>query len=370
MKQKELLFGLLGLCLLLGLISCSDEDRSVFGDDFEIPELTDNNTIQFTVDATGEWKQLQIVAGGGKMAIEWGDGRLQKIANPGDNPIMYKYGNSRVYQVRIWAEEIDICNVEALLIPTSNFRLGYFPKMKTLLLSSLMNTSKIDLSSSCPNVEVVSIGNCPDLELLDIDKCPNLKGLQFYTLPKLSSLKLGEHPVLEGLSCTGCSLQSLSLKGLPSLNYIFCYDNPQLSTLEFDDGLALSTLRISGCAFRSLDFLSQLPLLTELSCGSNQLTELDLSQQPLLYTLDCSNNRQLESVLIPENNQLRGLECNSCNLDENALNSIFDKLIKIPADNPGYGKLYFISYYKNPGENLCNKELIKGWAISKAPSAN
>ena len=148
MKQKELLFGLLGLCLLVGLISCSDEDRSVFGDDFEIPELTDNNTIQFTVDATGEWKQLQIVAGGGKMAIEWGDGRLQKIANPGDNPIMYKYGNSRVYQVRIWAEEIDICNVEALLIPTSNFRLGYFPKMKTLLLSSLMNTSKIDLSSS------------------------------------------------------------------------------------------------------------------------------------------------------------------------------------------------------------------------------
>lgn len=95
-----------------------------------------------------------------------------------------------------------------------------------------------------------------------------------------------------------------------------------------------------------------------------------MSQQPLLYTLDCSNNRQLESVLIPENNQLRGLECNSCNLDENALNSIFDKLIKIPADNPGYGKLYFISYYKNPGENLCNKELIKGWAISKAPSTN
>ena len=39
MKQKKLLFYLIGLCLLLGLSSCSDseDDKSVFGDDFDIP---------------------------------------------------------------------------------------------------------------------------------------------------------------------------------------------------------------------------------------------------------------------------------------------------------------------------------------------
>lgn len=63
MKQKKLLFSLIGVCLLLGFSSCSSEDKSVFGDDFEIPELTDANTIQFTVDASGEWKVIEMNAG-------------------------------------------------------------------------------------------------------------------------------------------------------------------------------------------------------------------------------------------------------------------------------------------------------------------
>lgn len=82
MKQKKLLFSLIGVCLLLGFSSCSSEDKSVFGDDFEIPELTDANTIQFTVDASGEWKVIEMNAGGGRIAIEWGDGRLQKSNIP------------------------------------------------------------------------------------------------------------------------------------------------------------------------------------------------------------------------------------------------------------------------------------------------
>ena len=369
MEQKKQLFSLIGLCLLLGLVSCSNEDRSVFGDDFEIPELTDEKTIRFTVDATGDWKQLQITASGGRMAVEWGDGRIQKIANPENDPITYKYGNSRTYQVRIWAEEIDTCNVETLLIPIGNLCLGYLPKMKTLLLNSIINTSEIDFNVSCPNIEIISIGNCADLELVNIDRCSKLKAIQLYGLPKMSSLKLGEHPDLEGVWCTENSrLQSLSLKELPSLNYVFCYDNPQMSALEFDNETILSTLRIGGCAFQSLDFLSQLPLLTDLDCSSNQLTELDLSKQSLLYTLNSSNNKQLASILIPKNNQLRGLECYSCKLDGKALNSVFTKLFEVPKDSPGYEKTYFISYYGNPGVENCNKGLLKGWYIVKDPT--
>ena len=43
----------------------------MIGDDFEIPKLTDENTIEFTVDVLGEWTQLEVFGGGGRMAIEW-----------------------------------------------------------------------------------------------------------------------------------------------------------------------------------------------------------------------------------------------------------------------------------------------------------
>ena len=85
MKQKKLLFSLIGVCLLLGFSSCSSEDKSVFGDDFEIPELTDANTIQFTVDASGEWKVIEMNAGGGRIAIEWDDYKKSNI------PIMLRF---------------------------------------------------------------------------------------------------------------------------------------------------------------------------------------------------------------------------------------------------------------------------------------
>lgn len=367
------LFHWIVLCFVLGFVSCSPANLSVFGDDFDIPELTEENTIQFTIDVKAdEWKQFQIVAGGGRMAVEWGDGRIQKIANPGnDNSISYKYGNSRTYHVRIWAEELELCNIESLLIPTSNFRMGYLPKMKTLLLNSLSNTPMIDLSNSCPNLELVSIGNCPDLEYIDIEGCSKLKDIQVYTLPRLSSLKLGSHPYLEGISCMGNSqLKSLSLKRLPSLSYLLCYNNPLLSALEFDNGSKLSTLRIDDCAFRSLDFLSQLPLLTQFSCSSNQLTELDLSNQSALYHLNCSDNSRLASLWIPDRNSLQILECYSCYLDKNMLNTIFSKLYKFQVSDPGYGKTYIISYYSNPGENGCDKGLLKGWYVSRNPGSN
>ena len=48
MKFNKLLSGLVGICLFFGFTSCV-EDKRIFGDDIEIPELTDDNTVQFTV---------------------------------------------------------------------------------------------------------------------------------------------------------------------------------------------------------------------------------------------------------------------------------------------------------------------------------
>lgn len=189
MKQKKLLFYLIGLCLLLGLSSCSDseDDKSVFGDDFDIPQLTDANTIQFTVDATGERELLQLIGGGGRMAIEWGDGRLQKVENADANlMIYYKYRNRKVYRIRIWAEELDFCSIGIKMPPVSELHLGYLPKMKELKLYNFSATPELDLSTSCPNVESINIAYWADLERIELSQCLKLKNIEIYDNPKLT----------------------------------------------------------------------------------------------------------------------------------------------------------------------------------------
>lgn len=188
MKQKKLLFNLIGLCLLLGLSSCSDseDDKSVFGDDFDSPQLTDANTIQFTVDATGERELLQLIGGGGRMAIEWGDGRLQKVENADANlMIYYKYRNRKVYRIRIWAEELDFCSIGTKMPPVSKLHLGYLPKMKELKLYNFSATPELDLSTSCPNVESINIAYWADLERIELSQCLKLKNIEIYDNPKL-----------------------------------------------------------------------------------------------------------------------------------------------------------------------------------------
>lgn len=99
-------FGVTYLSYLLSLFLVKIPDNSVFGDDFDFPVLTDANTIRFTVNVTGDWRQLNIVADGGRMVIDWGNGRMQKVEDPSSmaGGVTYRYGNKGSYNVRIWAE--------------------------------------------------------------------------------------------------------------------------------------------------------------------------------------------------------------------------------------------------------------------------
>lgn len=363
MKQNKLWFGWLGMCLFLLLgSSCSEEDRSVFGDDFEIPELTDENTIQFTVDVTGDWRQLEVLGGGGRMAIEWGDGRLQKVANTDVHPIVYKYGNRRTYRVRIWAEELDFCSVGGVLLPVSNLRLGFLPKMKDLVINSFAATQTIDLSTCCPNLETINIGNFADLERIGISGCAKLEKVWAYTHPKLTSLEVEGHSQLTDLQCSGCGLTSLSLKDLPMLRNVDVSNNPLLDEMKLDDEMAVGSLLINGCAFRSIRFLVQFPRLNELNCRNNQLTELDMSGHRSISYLDCSEN-QLSRLSIADN-WLRRLDCHSNLLEKDALNELFEALQDAPHSQ---SSLSFLYYYDNPGAADCDENipLGKGWVVNQ-----
>lgn len=365
MKENKYLFALIGLCLFLGLTSCA-EDRRIFGDDIDIPELTDDNTVQFTVEVASDWKQIEVIAGGGRMAIEWGDGRLQKVEDPGTTgPINYKYGNRKSYRVRIWAEELDFLSVSGLLLPATDLRMGYLPRMRSLNLNSFSGTTELDLSNSCPNVEDINIGNWTDLERLELNQCKQLERADIYTNPRLTSLNIVNLPKLKDLNCAGNGLTALSLDGVPALRTLYCNNNP-LTTIDLGDDMTIAGLYIQNCAFSSLAFLDKLPLLSEFSCRSNQLTTLDLSKHRSLRFLDCSFNKKLNYLSIPANNQVQILRCHSCNLKANTLDIIFDALIALPKPStPEHEKDYRISFYDNPGENTCDVSILKNknWYI-------
>ena len=44
------------IILFITLAACKDTDNRVFGDDFNFPALTDENTIRFTVNVVGDWR--------------------------------------------------------------------------------------------------------------------------------------------------------------------------------------------------------------------------------------------------------------------------------------------------------------------------
>ncbi len=380
MEIKKILtrIPLLLFCLLLA--ACSKDD-GMHDDNFEIPPLTDQNTIQFTVPIQrGGWKQMEIIAGGGRIAIDWGDGRLQRILDPYKNPPVHQYGNIGTYRVKVWAEELDAISIGIILLPIQNLRMGYLPKMKMLTINTCDATTELDLSSSCPNVESINIGNCADLSHLDLSGCTKLKDVSVYTNPKLKALDLSHNPLVEGeLSCSGNDFTTLSVKGLSKLNKIDCSYNYNLSTLELDEeNKDIHTILVSDCNFTSMDFLSQLAKLEMLNCSKNHLSTLDLSQNPRINYLHCEEN-ELEKLILPKTSEdyssdgclMRDFFCHSNQLSTQMLNDIFGRLGTVPSPQEVGGRkiVCTIAYWGNPGSNDCNKELLinKKWTIEAQP---
>ena len=372
MKRQSILFvrSMCVVILFITLAACKDTDNRVFGDDFDFPALTDENTIRFTVNVVGDWRQLDIVASGGRMVIDWGNGRIQKIEDPSSmtGGVVYRYGNKGSYEVKIWAEELQLIDISGLLLPLSNLYLGNMPRMKSLALNSISDTRKLDLNTFCPNVESINIGSLADLERLEIGNCSRLRSIQIYSNPKLTSIEFGSHPETESLYCSYNGLSSLSLKNLPALRNIDLSSNERLSRLELNEETSISAILIQGCAFQSItDILKCCSSLRELSCSYNKLTELDLSGCSNISELRCEHN-QLTRLMVPQGSLLEHLYCHSNQLDEDALNTLFDSLGQVvnPAIYyPTSLRQYRISFNDNPVADDCNRNILndKNWIV-------
>ena len=372
MKRKSLLFVWSYVFILSTIfISCKDTDNSVFGDDFDFPALTDANTIRFTVNVTGDWRQLNIVADGGRMVIDWGNGRMQKVEDPSSmaGGVTYRYGNKGSYNVRIWAEELQLIDISGLLISISDLHLGNMPRMKSLVLNSITDTRELNLNTFCPNVESINIGSFADLEHLEVEYCSRLRNIQIYSNPKLTSMELGNHPEVEELYCSYNGFSSFSLKGLPKLRSVDLGYNSALASLELDENNGINALLISGCAFQSVDdVLECCPSLNELSCSGNRLTELDLTKHLSIRELHCDHNR-LTRLLVPEGQYFGHLYCHSNQLGEAALKTLFVSLGQVPKPTPESPRAPHcgISYSDNPGNKESLKEILKekNWIVDE-----
>jgi len=120
---------------------------------------------------------------------------------------------------------------------------------------------------------------------------------------------------------------------LPLLRQLYCDEN-QLTELDLSSVPELTVLYCSDNQLTELD-LSSVPELTVLCCSDNQLTELDLSSVPLLTVLSCWYN-QLTELDLSSVPLLTKLDCSGNQLTELDLSSV-----------PGLTELYCDASLKN-----------------------
>lgn len=173
----------------------------------------------------------------------------------------------------------------------------------------------------------------------------NLTELYFDDNESITRFDAGQNTKLRKLSCWGCALTSLDVRGLTELQELGCDDNrltflnlsenTKLRRLQCNDnqlteiyGLdSLTELRNLVCSnnqIASLD-VSNLPMLVDLACGGNSLTTLDLRQNAYLRSLYVEKN-QLSTLLLPENAPLKWLRIFGNQLKNDAMRAIVERL--------------------------------------------
>ncbi len=109
-------------------------------------------------------------------------------------------------------------------------------------------------------------------------------------------------------------LQIQNLKGIEfftALTELECGMN-ELTTLDVSKNTALNVLKCNSNQLTALD-VTKNTALTELSCDWNQLTALNVSENTALESLMCSGNR-LTTLDVSKNTALKTLNCSRCKL--------------------------------------------------------
>jgi hypothetical protein len=144
------------------------------------------------------------------------------------------------------------------------------------------------------NLEIL-VCKVNDLLTLNIDTLPNLEILNFSN-NYVSNIDTSNNPLLEVLYADENDLTSLDISQNNNLKYLSLQGN-QITSLDFINNPFLEILNLIGNQLININLSDNTyPNLSSLSCGFNQLTELDVSACTSLEYLSCYYNSNLESL--------------------------------------------------------------------------
>ena len=159
------------------------------------------------------------------------------------------------------------------------------------------------------------------------------------------------------INVSGKSIQSLKgIEYFTALTNLSCGGN-QLTSLDVSGCTSLTNLSCFSNQLTSLD-ISGCIALTNLYCDNNQLTELDVSQNTALQTLYCSVN-QLTSLDVSQNTKLTTLVCYKNQIKGAAMDALVESLPTVSE-----GEMIVI-YYENEQNEMTAEQVTaakaKGW---------
>ena len=168
-------------------------------------------------------------------------------------------------------------------------------------------------------VGIVGIGNAQNVYIPDANFKAYLVWQASINTNGDAEIQVSEAAAFGGeIDCQSQGISDLTgIEAFTNLTDLNCGGNP-LTNLDVTNNTALEYLWCSGNLLTSLDVTNN-TALTDLRCGGNQLTSLDVTQNTALTDLNCGGN-PLTNLDVTQNTDLTDLYCGNSQLTSLNLN--------------------------------------------------
>ena len=212
--------------------------------------------------------------------------------DPAQKTIVYENG----YPVT--NDEILISDDGALLINKENFPDDNFRRiMLNLYPKGYLTQTELEARKE------LSVDNKSIYDLTGVEKLTYLEDLSCER-NNLTTLNLRDLANLRWFSCNDNDLTSIDVTNDNKLRTLNCNRNSRLSTITGLTSNELMYFSGADCAFTNLRSVLNRPKLTELFCGGNKFTELEINNMQYLINIDCSDSPLLKSIIVKNNPEL------------------------------------------------------------------
>lgn len=201
-------------------------------------------------------------------------------------------------------EEIDVCTDDIYTIEG----IGCFPNLKRLVCYG-----RYDPITEIPGEVTIITEATGKLTSVDLSLNTQLRTLKLFR-NRLSQLDLSHNPLLDTLDLNYNEyIEQLDISNLNRLVYINC-SSAKLTTLDFSANPLLTDIICKRNKLTQLN-VAACTQLRNLNCAANLLPSIDISKNQLLETIDCNTNR-LSSLSVRANTKLVQLNCSANDLAE------------------------------------------------------